>query len=106
MRITSAPRTPTLPIPSMPAALSIPRTGRAPGRAGSAVPMLLAGILLVTGMSLTGCARVHQKDREFLSDPILQLTPDPQGAGLESHNLPRREGSSGGSSGSGGGCGC
>jgi hypothetical protein len=69
---------------------------------------LLAGILIlvVTGASFTGCARVHQKDREFLSDPIMQRTPDPLGDGMESHNLPRREGSSGGSSGSGGGCGC
>ena len=57
-------------------------------------------------LSLAGCATVKQKDREFLSDPIMQRTPDPQGAGMESHNLPRREGSSGGSSGSGGGCGC
>ena len=40
------------------------------------------------------------------SSSIMQRTPDPQGAGMESHNLPRREGSSGGSSGSGGGCGC
>ena len=64
----------------------------------------LLGSLL--GSLLGGCARVHQKDREFLSDPIMQLSPDPQGDGLESHNLPRREGSAGGSSGSGGGCGC
>jgi Domain of unknown function (DUF4266) len=71
------------------------------------IPSILsAGFLLVTLASMTGCARVHQKDREFLSDPILQLSPDPQGDGLESHNLPRREGSAGGSSGSGGGCGC
>lgn len=55
---------------------------------------------------LTGCARVLQKDREYLSDPILQLNPDEQGHGLEAHNLPRREGSAGGASGSGGGCGC
>lgn len=82
------------------------RTTSATQTPRSALRMLLAGTLLVTGLSLTGCARVHQKDREFLSDPIMQLTPDPQGAGLESHNLPRREGSAGGSSGSGGGCGC
>lgn len=55
---------------------------------------------------LAGCARVLQKDREYLSDPILQLNPDEQGNGLEAHNLPRREGSAGGASGSGGGCGC
>ncbi len=83
-----------------------------PIRPVSALRLLLSGsllvscILFVTGLALGGCARVHQKDREFLSDPIMQRTPDALGAGMESHNLPRREGSSGGSSGSGGGCGC
>jgi Domain of unknown function (DUF4266) len=62
---------------------------------------------LFLGMAaFAGCATVKQKDREFLSDPVLQLAPDPQGDGMESHNMPRREGSAGGSSGSGGGCGC
>ena len=32
-------------------------------------------ILFVTALLLAGCARVHQKDREFLSDPIMQLHP-------------------------------
>lgn len=56
--------------------------------------------------SLSGCAMVHQKDREFLSDPIMQRQEDGLESGLESHDMPRREGSTGGSSGSGGGCGC
>jgi hypothetical protein len=63
-------------------------------------------LFLLFAGSLQGCARVMQKDREYLSDPILQLVPDEMGAGLESHNLPRREGSAGGGAGSGGGCGC
>lgn len=66
----------------------------------------LTALLLSLALGCVGCANVKQKDREFLSDPIMQRTPDPQGSGMESHNLPRREGSSGGSSGSGGGCGC
>ena len=53
-----------------------------------------------------GCAAVKQKDREFLSDPILQIRPDDMSQGLEEHNRPRREGAVGGSSGDGGGCGC
>lgn len=61
---------------------------------------------MASAMAVSGCATVKQKDREFLSDPIMQRVPDPQGDGLESHNLPRREGSAGGSAGSGGGCGC
>jgi hypothetical protein len=55
---------------------------------------------------LGGCAFVHQKDREFLSDPIMQRQEDPLESGLEGHDMPRREGATGGSSGSGGGCGC
>lgn len=65
-----------------------------------------AVFLILPALLLGGCARVLQKDREFLSDPILKPVPDELGAGLESHNLPRREGSAGGGSGSGGGCGC
>ena len=72
--------------------------------------MRIAPCLAVLGaaglLALTGCARVLQKDREHLSDPVMQLQPDPLGDGLESHNQPRREGSAGGGSGSGGGCGC
>lgn len=66
--------------------------------------VLLAGLSGLLG--LTGCSRVLQKDREHLSDPVMQLHPDALGDGLESHNQPRREGSAGGGSGSGGGCGC
>lgn len=70
------------------------------------ISFIIRGALLLITISLFGCATVKQKDREFLSDPVLQLVPDPQGDGMESHNMPRREGSAGGSSGSGGGCGC
>lgn len=68
--------------------------------------LILSFLSLFEGAAFTGCAMVPQKDREFLSDPIMQRTPDAMGSGMEGHNLPRREGSSGGSSGSGGGCGC
>jgi len=64
------------------------------------------GFVAFSVLGLSGCAMVKQKDREYLADPIMQRTPDPQGAGMEAHNLPRREGSAGGSAGSGGGCGC
>ncbi|MDQ3001626.1 MAG: DUF4266 domain-containing protein [Fibrobacterota bacterium] len=68
--------------------------------------LILSLLSSLGGAAFTGCAMVQQKDREFLSDPIMQRTPDAMGSGMEGHNLPRREGSSGGSSGSGGGCGC
>lgn len=57
-------------------------------------------------ISISGCAFVPQRDREYLADPIMQRTDDALESGLEGHNFPRREGSVGGSSGSGGGCGC
>jgi hypothetical protein len=62
--------------------------------------------VVAAGILVVGCAAVPQKDREYLSDPIMQRQADPLEATLESHDFPRREGSAGGSSGSGGGCGC
>jgi hypothetical protein len=53
-----------------------------------------------------GCAMVHQKDREFLADPVMNRAPDKLEGSLDGDNFPRREGSTGGSSGAGGGCGC
>jgi len=64
----------------------------------------LAGFAISTLFS--GCAMVHQKDREWLSDPVMQRQSDPLEGALNGDNFPRREGSSGGSSGAGGGCGC
>jgi Domain of unknown function (DUF4266) len=49
---------------------------------------------------------VHQKDREWLSDPVMQRAPDALESGAEGEDFPRREGATGGSSGAGGGCGC
>jgi hypothetical protein len=65
-----------------------------------------SAFLLAAGLGFPGCARVHQKDREFLSDPVMQRRENALESALESHDFPRREGSTGGSSGSGGGCGC
>lgn len=65
--------------------------------------IMVAGTLAAL---LGGCAAVPQRDREYLSDPIMQRSDDALESGLESHDFPRREGSVGGSSGSGGGCGC
>ncbi len=75
-----------------------------PFKLGSFFRMSL--ILGTVGFLFAGCARVHQRERDFLADPIMQRVPDAMESNLESHNLPRREGSAGGNSGSGGGCGC
>jgi adenine/guanine phosphoribosyltransferase-like PRPP-binding protein len=65
------------------------------------------GIELAAAVALfSGCAFVPQVKREYLSDPIMQRQEDGLESGLEGHDFPRREGSVGGSSGSGGGCGC
>lgn len=73
-------------------------------------PYLRAGLLAASAFAAlafaSGCAFVHQKDREYLSDPIMQRHDDALESGLESHDMPRREAATGGSSGSGGGCGC
>ncbi len=69
--------------------------------------MLKTVFAFLFGMVIcSGCAMVHQKDREYLSDPVMQKQKDPLEGSLESHDFPRREGTTGGSSGSGGGCGC
>ena len=73
---------------------------------------LAAAIALA--VHLTACAmgpkprfpRVLQKDREFLSDPVMQPAQDELESLLESHIRPLREGSPGGDASAGGGCGC
>ena len=64
--------------------------------------MVLAGLCSLA----SGCAMVHQKDREGLSDPVMSRQADKLEGSLDGDNFPRREGSTGGSSGAGGGCGC
>jgi len=70
------------------------------------VVRLLLSILAPATLGLSGCAMVHQKDREWLSDPVMSRQPDKLEGSLDGDNFPRREGSTGGSSGAGGGCGC
>ncbi len=62
--------------------------------------------LILIGSNFMNCAFVPQRKREYLSNPIMQRQDDPLESALESHDMPRREGSVGGSSGAGGGCGC
>ena len=69
----------------------------------------ILSVLAMAGSFCTvasGCAMVHQKDREWLSDPVMSRQPDKLEGSLDGDNFPRREGSTGGSSGAGGGCGC
>ncbi len=55
---------------------------------------------------LSGCATVAPYERERLAKPDMQFEPDADGSAGEEHATAYREGSSGGSSSKGGGCGC
>jgi len=70
------------------------------------VRIVLGVALAASSLLPSGCAMVHQKDREFLADPVMNRAPDKVEGSLDGDNFPRREGSTGGSSGAGGGCGC
>jgi hypothetical protein len=54
--------------------------------------------------AFNGC--VMQYQRQYLGDPIMYFDHDPGEKSLKNHIYPRREGSSGGDAGAGGGCGC
>ncbi|MEM7608026.1 MAG: DUF4266 domain-containing protein [Myxococcota bacterium] len=64
--------------------------------------MLLTGALL----SMVGCVTVRPEDKEFLANPAMTFGSSGESGAQEEHVLGNREGSSGGSSISGGGCGC
>jgi hypothetical protein len=67
--------------------------------------LFLIFCLLITSFA-SSCAMVPQMDREDLSDPLMQVDlPGPENK-IQAENFPRREGATGGDSGSGGGCGC
>ena len=56
--------------------------------------------------SAAGCATVAPYERERLAKGDMQLERDPDSSSGEEHATAYREGSSGGGSTSGGGCGC
>ncbi len=65
--------------------------------------LLAATLLLVT---VTGCASVKPYQREFLSDPVMDLGAMAEEERREMKWLEAREGSTGGVGGAGGGCAC
>jgi hypothetical protein len=54
----------------------------------------------------SGCVTVRPEQRAILADPVMQFQGDPREAAQRQHVLENREGSFGGSSVQGGGCGC
>jgi len=66
--------------------------------------MRVAAFLLC--LLLANCAFVPQIKREHLSDPVMKPISDELEQELDGHRFQNREGSSGGNSSAGGGCGC
>ncbi|MBK8972871.1 MAG: DUF4266 domain-containing protein [Hahellaceae bacterium] len=70
--------------------------------------MLKNGCILVVLVGLTACSEwgVKPWERDVLAKPEMQLIVSPIDAGLDDHIYFSKEGSSGGRSFGGGGCGC
>ena len=62
--------------------------------------------LLASVVVSTGCVTVRPEQRAILSDPKMKFQGDPKTAAELDHVLENREGSFGGGSVEGGGCGC
>lgn len=66
----------------------------------------LALLVLIGAMGAGGCAGVRPEQRAILADPTMVHDEDPLEAEARQHVFDNREGSFGGSSVRGGGCGC
>lgn len=62
-------------------------------------------LALLVSVAVTGCVTVKPQERAVLADPSMQFDSDPQAAQVR-HAIENREGSYGGASVAGGGCGC
>jgi hypothetical protein len=67
---------------------------------------LLLCLSLVAGFWTTGCATVRPEQRAVLADPTMRFEGEPGEKAATEHVLENREGSFGGGSVRGGGCGC
>jgi len=68
---------------------------------------MVARCVLLLGIApLSACVTVRPEQRAILADPTMQFQGDPREAAQRQHVLENREGSFGGSSVKGGGCGC
>ncbi len=80
------------------------------GEQSSPTPHAIRILMLVAALSVGGCSMskwtVKPHQRELLADRIMQLDADAQERSAEEHVLANREGASGGTGTSGGGCGC
>ena len=69
---------------------------------GIQVLVAATGALLLA----VGCVTVRPEERAILADPVMQFDSDPREAAATQHVIENREGSYGGRSVRGGGCGC
>jgi hypothetical protein len=67
--------------------------------------MYVSLVLALVGVLAGGCVTVKPQERAVLADPSMQFDSDPQAAQVR-HAIENREGSYGGASVAGGGCGC
>ncbi|HET7541430.1 MAG TPA: DUF4266 domain-containing protein [Polyangiaceae bacterium] len=70
---------------------------------GRALGLVLAGAMLIAS---AGCATVRPEQRAILADPTMQFDDKSAEKAALEHALENREGSTGGGSLRGGGCGC
>ncbi len=73
---------------------------------GSTATLPLWAVGMCLALASAGCATVRPEQRAILADPTMQFdAPSPEQSALD-HTLDNREGSTGGGSVKGGGCGC
>ena len=68
--------------------------------------LCLATLVVASSLAAFGCATVRPEQRAILSDPKMRFGGDPKQQAEMDHVLENREGSFGGGSVEGGGCGC
>lgn len=66
---------------------------------------MYVSLVLALVLGGAGCVTVKPQERAVLADPSMQFDSDPQAAQVR-HAIENREGSYGGASVAGGGCGC
>ncbi|MBN2037972.1 MAG: DUF4266 domain-containing protein [Chitinispirillaceae bacterium] len=68
--------------------------------------ILILAFVISFVLGSAGCGSLAQVKRKYLNDPIMQPDRGSEGKKLDNHIFERREGSSGGTGTTSGGCGC
>ena len=66
----------------------------------------LVAVAIACACASLGCVTVKPQERAVLADPSMQFEAEPHESAAKAHAISNREGSSGGTGVSGGGCGC